>query len=97
MNNGKFGGSRILLCPHALLNDGLCDLTMQHGPAGVKELGRYLKHCLGYKGAHIYKHNYCSFRGRQIKIVNRNMVGGQATSAADSDNLGIEEANRIKE
>ena len=41
--NGKLGGGRLLLSPHALLNDGLLDITMQHGPAGKREILKYIK------------------------------------------------------
>ena len=34
--NGKFGGGRVVLCPSAILNDGLLDVCMQHGPAGTR-------------------------------------------------------------
>jgi len=36
--NGKFGGGRVCMSPMALLNDGLLDITLQHGPATVKEI-----------------------------------------------------------
>ena len=49
--NGKFGGGRIVLCPSAILNDGLLDVCMQHGPAGIKEYGRFVKHAIVKKGA----------------------------------------------
>ena len=70
--NGKFGGGRIVLCPSAILNDGLLDVCMQHGPAGIKEYGRFVKHAIVKKGAHIYKPNYSCFRGKSMKIINRN-------------------------
>mmetsp|Transcript_38553 Transcript_38553/g.50532 ORF Transcript_38553/g.50532 Transcript_38553/m.50532 type:complete len:195 (-) Transcript_38553:329-913(-) len=92
--NGKFGGGRIVLCPSAILNDGLLDICMQHGPAGIKEYGRFVKHAIVKKGAHIYKQNYSCFRGKAIKIINRNNTEGRTrTSSNDADNLGIEEAN----
>ncbi len=92
--NGKLGGGRMLLSPHALLNDGLLDITMQHGPAGKREVLKYIKNCVVQKGMMIYKENYACFRGKWVKIVNRNMATEPATSSFDSDHLGIEEADR---
>ncbi len=95
--NGKLGGGRMLLSPHALLNDGLLDITMQHGPAGKREVLKYIKNCVVQKGMMIYKENYACFRGKWVKIVNRNMATEPVTSSSDSDHLGIEEADRKKE
>lgn len=53
--NGKYGGGRLVLCPSAILNDGLLDLCMQHGPDGFTELAQFVKNCMLMKGAHIYK------------------------------------------
>jgi len=92
--NGKLGGGRLLLSPHALLNDGLLDITMQHGPAGLKEIAKYLKNCNVLKGAHIFKDNYGCFRGKWVKIVNKNLAQEPNTSSFDSDSFGIEEANK---
>jgi len=61
--NGKFGGGRVNMSPVALLNDGLLDITMQHGPAGSKEIVHFLRHSVVGKGAHIYRNNYANFRG----------------------------------
>ena len=72
--NGKFGGGRVVLCPSAILNDGLLDVCMQHGPAGTRQLASFIKHAIAKKGAHIYKDNYSCFRGKAIKIINRNLA-----------------------
>lgn len=89
--NGKYGGTRIQMAPVCLLNDGLLDITMQHGPAGLTEMLRFVKYAVNRKGSHIYRDNYSYFRGRSIKITNKNLVERPRTSSADSDNLGIEE------
>lgn len=41
--NGKYGGGRVVMCPSAILNDGLLDLVMQAGPAGTRELAKFIK------------------------------------------------------
>ena len=56
--NGKYGGGRLVLAPYAILNDGLLDVSMQHGPAGSKELAKFVKNSIIGKGKHIYKDNY---------------------------------------
>ena len=84
--NGKYGGGRFVLCPSAILNDGLLDVCMQHGPAGTKELAKFMKHAIVKKGAHIYKDNYSCFRGKSMKIVSRN-----GNISADSAASGAKE------
>ena len=92
--NGKYGGGRIVMAPSAILNDGLLDICMQHGPVAVSEIAKFIKNAVVKKGAHIYKQNYACFRGKSVKIINRNNATGRnRTSSNDSDNLGIEEAN----
>ena len=71
VQNGKYGGGRCIMCPPALLNDGLLDVCMQHGPAATTEIFKYIKHCLVKKGGHIYKENYACFRGKAIRIVSK--------------------------
>ena len=72
VNNGKFGGSRIQLTPVSLLNDGLLDIALQHGPSGISQILRFFKYGIHQKGSHIYRDNYAYFRGRSVKITNKN-------------------------
>ncbi len=86
--NGKFGGGRINMSPMALLNDGLLDITLQHGPANVKEIVNFFRDAAIGRGAHIHRNNYATFRGQLVKIVNQN-VNNTSISSNDLDNLGI--------
>ena len=80
--NGKYGGGRVVLCPSAILNDGLLDVCIMHGPAGTRELVSFIKHAIVKNGAHVYKKNYSCFRGKSMKIVARN---GQQEANHDID------------
>ena len=44
--NGKYGGGGMPFAPLALLNDGLLDVVLHHGPAKMKELPSFIKRCL---------------------------------------------------
>ena len=44
--NGKYGGGGMPFAPLALLNDGLLDVLLHHGPAAFKELPSFIKRCL---------------------------------------------------
>ena len=73
VNNGRYGGSRITLAPAAILNDGLMDLSLQHGPSeGVMGLAKFFKSCVTNRGAHIYRHNYSYFRCKTLRLTNLN-------------------------
>ena len=92
--NGRFLGGRVEASPVALLNDGLLDVTMQHGPAGTRELVGFFKTAMAQKGAHIYRDNYSCFRGRSIQITNKNLTTTARRirgSSGDADHLGVEE------
>ena len=79
-NNGKYGGSRIALCPGAILNDGLLDLCLQHGPSqGTFGLAKFFKTCVTQHGTHIYNDNYSYFRAKTLKLTNLNYSTAQAS------------------
>ena len=88
--NGKLGGSGVHMAPVALLNDGLLDVTLQHGPPTNYEFSKFIRYCLKGAGSHIYLDNYAYFRGKSIKIVNRN-ESVRPRQATDQE-YGIEEA-----
>ena len=70
--NGRYGGGRVPISPAAILNDGLLDVSMQHGPAGTREMLRFVKYCITQRGAHIFRDNYSQFRSKSITITNKN-------------------------
>lgn len=80
--NGKYAGGRMPMTPIATLNDGLLDVCLQHGPARAKEMMSFVKNCVAGKGKHVYKDCYAYFRGRSLKIFNKNTRQDTATASA---------------
>lgn len=73
-NNGRFGGGRIPFTPAALLNDGLFDLLILRGQAGVKEVASFVKSAVVQGGHHVYKPKWTSFRGTKVVFTNKNYI-----------------------
>ena len=90
--NGRFGGSRVPMSPTACLNDGLLDAVIQNGPAGTKEVLKFFKNFLIFKGMFVYQDNYSCFRSKSIRITNQNQEELKTASARDEMSLGMEEA-----
>ena len=72
--NGRYGGGHVACAPVALLNDGLCDIVLQHGPDSKKEIIHFIRHAMVGRGSHIYRDNYAYFRGSSVRIINKNFV-----------------------
>ena len=84
------------MAPAAILNDGLLDVSMQHGPAGTKELLRFLKYGITQRGAHVFRDNYSQFRSKSIRITNKNVAAqpAQAAAATAEEGKKVETAER---
>ena len=84
------------MTPTACLNDGLLDVTMQHGPASLLEYIKVLGNMILFRGGHVFADNYASFRGASVKISNRNVAFKYEPAESNSDYFGFEEAQAAR-
>ena len=84
------------MSPVALLNDGLLDVTMHHGPASSMEIVHFMRNALLNGGAHIYRNNFAYFRAKSLRIKNKAVVE-MPTSAGNVASLGVEQRQEERE